>query len=88
MKKVLIAGTALFLVSQSAFAASFEVFPYSGTSDIAKESMDHTFRAIVFDNAARSIYYYHDNSYPQGADVYVLYVRPFEESQIHPSGFS
>ena len=57
MKKVLIAGTALFLVSQSAFAASFEVFPYSGTSDIAKESMDHTFRAIVFDNATRNIYY-------------------------------
>jgi hypothetical protein len=57
MKKVLIAGTALFFVSQSAFAASFEVFPYSGTSGIEKESMDHVFRAIVFDNAARNIYY-------------------------------
>ena len=57
MKKVLLAGTALFFVSQSAFAASFEAFPYSGTSGIDKESMDHVFRAIVFDNVARNIYY-------------------------------
>jgi hypothetical protein len=57
MKTILIAGTALFFVSQSAFAASFEVFPYSGTSGIGKESLDHVFRAIVFDNTARNIYY-------------------------------
>ena len=54
MKKVLLLGTALFFVARSAFAASFEVFPYSGTSGIVKESMTHTFRAIVFDNATRT----------------------------------
>jgi hypothetical protein len=56
MKKVLLLGTSLFFVARSAFAASFEVFPYSGTSGIVKESMTHTFRAIVFDNTARNIY--------------------------------
>jgi len=44
-------------VARSAFAAPFEVFPYSGTSGIVKESMTHTFRAIVFDNTTRNIYY-------------------------------
>lgn len=57
MKKVLFVWTTLFLVTQPACAASFEVFAYSGASGIAKESLDHTFRAIVFDNTMRNIYY-------------------------------
>ncbi len=57
MKKILLAATALLFVSPPAFAASFEVFPFSGTSGIMKESLDHAFRAIVFDNTTRNIYY-------------------------------
>ncbi|MGA8170242.1 MAG: hypothetical protein WB816_05345 [Methylocystis sp.] len=57
MKKITIAFAALCFASGGACAASFEVFPYSGNSGIAKEMLNHVFRAIVFDNTTRNIYY-------------------------------
>lgn len=57
MKKALIACAALFFATEGVSAASFEVLPYSGISGIAKDALNHTFRAIVFDNTTRNIYY-------------------------------
>lgn len=80
---VLFALTAPILEIDPVSAASFEVFPYSGTSGVAKESLNHAFRAIIFDNIDKTIYYCTSTVHVLKGSTYMSYAC--ERSKNHKS---